>query len=87
MALSINELWINATNAASKVFLYANVRLILYHTVLNVITKHTVEFRLEVDGDLDKVQAAAMAVVNKVKDPQKDLDTGYTKEKIKEKFD
>ncbi len=35
----------------------------------------------------DKVQAGAKAVANKVRDPDRDLDTEYTKEKIKEKFD
>ena len=35
----------------------------------------------------DKVQAGAKAVVNKVKDPNKDLETEYAVEKIKEKFD
>ena len=53
------------------------------------------EYEIRKKGDVeksledasDKVQAAAKAVVNKVKDPNKDLDTEYTKEKIKEKFD
>ena len=54
MALSTKRLWISVTNAASKVFLYANVRLILCHTVPNVITKYIVECRLEVVGDLDR---------------------------------
>lgn len=53
------------------------------------------EYEIRKKGDLeknlenasDKVQAAAKAVVKKVEDPSKDLETEYTKEKIKEKFD
>ena len=53
------------------------------------------EYEIRKKGDVeksledasDKVQAATKAVVNKVKDPSKDLDTEYAKEKIKEKFD
>jgi hypothetical protein len=55
------------------------------------MTEYEIRKKGEVQKDLedasDKVQAAAKAVVNKVKDPSKDLDTEYTKEKIKEKFD
>ena len=36
---------------------------------------------------LKKIQTGAKALVNKVKDPNTDLDSEYTKEKIKEKFD
>lgn len=35
----------------------------------------------------DKVKAGAKAVFNKVKDPDRDLDTEYQKEKVKEKLD
>ena len=53
------------------------------------------EYEIKKKGDVektlenasDKVQAGAKAVVNKVKDPSKDVDTEYEKEKIKEKFD
>jgi hypothetical protein len=53
------------------------------------------EYEIEKKGDVestvedasDKVQAGAKAVANKIKDPSRDLDTEYTKEKIKEKFD
>jgi hypothetical protein len=55
------------------------------------MTDYEIEKKGEVEKQLenasDKVQAGAKAVVNKVKDPDKDLDTEYTKEKIKEKFD
>lgn len=55
------------------------------------MTDYEIRKKGELEKDLehasDKVQAAAKAVVNKVKDPHKDLDTEYTKEKIKEKFD
>jgi len=55
------------------------------------MTEYELRKKGELEQDLedasDKVQAAAKAVVNKVKDPSKDLDTEYAKEKIKEKFD
>ena len=55
------------------------------------MTEYEIRKKGEVQKDLedasDKVQAGVKAVVNKVKDPSKDLDTEYTKEKIKEKFD
>jgi hypothetical protein len=35
----------------------------------------------------DKVKAGAKAVFNKVKDSDRDLDTEYQKEKVKEKLD
>ena len=35
----------------------------------------------------DKVKAGAKAVVNKVEDPDKDLDSEYQKEKTEEKID
>jgi hypothetical protein len=35
----------------------------------------------------DKVKAGAKAVFNKVKDPDRDLETEYDKEKVKEKID
>lgn len=53
------------------------------------------EYEIEKKGDVestvedasDKVQAGAKAVANKIKDPSRDLDTEYSKEKIKEKLD
>ena len=45
------------------------------------------ELEKDLEDASDKVQAAAKAVVNKVKDPNKDLDTEYTKEKLKENLD
>ena len=53
------------------------------------------EYEIRKKGDIeknledasDKVQAGVKAVVKKLEDPSKDLDTEYTKEKIKEKFD
>lgn len=35
----------------------------------------------------DKVKAEAKAVENKIRDPDRDLDTEYTVEKVKEKLD
>ena len=54
-------------------------------TEYEIKKKGDVERKLE--NASDKVQAGAKAVANKVKDPHKDLDTEYAKEKIKEKFD
>lgn len=55
------------------------------------MTEYEIRKKRDVEKSLedasDKVQAGAKAVVNKVKDPSKDLNTEYTKEKIKEKFD
>lgn len=55
------------------------------------MTEFEIKKKAEVKKDLedvsDKVQAGAKAIVNKIKDPKKDLDTEYTREKIKEKFD
>ncbi len=55
------------------------------------MTEYEIKKKGEVQKDLedlsDKVQAGAKAVVNKVKDPSKELDTEYAVEKIKEKFD
>lgn len=53
------------------------------------------EYEIKKKGDIeknlenasDKVQAGVKAVAKKLEDPSKDLDTEYTKEKIKEKFD
>ena len=53
------------------------------------------EYEIKKKGDLertvenasDKVQAGAKAVANKINDPSQDIDTEYSKEKIKEKFD
>ena len=45
------------------------------------------EAQKDLEDTADKVQAGAKAVVNVVKDPKKDLETEYTKENIKEKFD
>lgn len=39
------------------------------------------------EGTKDKVKAGAKAVFNKVKDPDRDLETEYQKEKIKEDLD
>lgn len=54
-------------------------------------TTYEVDRKGEAERDLedasDKVQAGAKAVANKVKDPDKDLDIEYQKEKIKKKFD
>ena len=54
-------------------------------------TTYEVDRKGEAERDLedasDKVQAGAKAVANKVKDPDRDLDTEYQKEKIKEKLD
>jgi len=54
-------------------------------------TTYEVDRKGELERDLentsDKVQAAAKAVVNKVKDTHRDLDAEYQKEKLKEKFD
>ena len=47
--------------------------------------------KTEAERDLedasDKVQAAAKAVANKVADPDRNLETEYRKEKLKEKLD
>lgn len=45
------------------------------------------EVKEGVEDAKDKVKAGAKAVFNKVKDPDRDLDTEYQKEKIKEKLD
>jgi hypothetical protein len=54
-------------------------------------TTYEVDRKGEAERDLedasDKVQAGAKAVANKVKDPDRDLDTEYQKEKIKEKLE
>ena len=54
-------------------------------------TTFEVDRKSEAEKDLkdasDKVQAGAKAVANKLKDPDRDLNTEYQKEKIKEKFD
>jgi len=41
----------------------------------------------ELENAGDKVKAGAKAVGNKLADPDRDLETEYQKEKIKEKFD
>ena len=41
----------------------------------------------ELEDARDKVKAGTKAVVNKVEDPDKDLDNEYQKEKIEEKMD
>lgn len=59
------------------------------------IFKKKVEYDIDRKGEAerdledasDKVQAAAKAVSKKVVDPDRDLETEYKKEKIKEKFD
>jgi len=48
-------------------------------------TKNDTEEKLEDAGD--KVKAGAKAFGKKVADPDKDLETEYQKEKIKEKMD
>ena len=48
-------------------------------------TKTDTEEELEDAGD--KVEAGAKAFVKKVADPDKDLESEYEKEKIKEKMD
>lgn len=40
-----------------------------------------------VEDVADKIQAGAKAVVKKIKDPDKDLETEYYKEQLKEKMD
>ena len=54
-------------------------------------TTYEVDKKNEAERDLedaaDKVQAGAKAVANKLQDPDRDLNTEYQKEKIKEKFD
>ena len=54
-------------------------------------TTFEVDRKSEAEKDLkdasDKVQAGAKAVANKLKDLDRDLNTEYQKEKIKEKFD
>lgn len=57
--------------------------------------KKKVEYEVDRKGEAerkleeasDKVQAGAKAVANKVKDPDRDLEMEYNKEKLKEKFD
>ena len=55
------------------------------------MTQYELRKKGELEKDLedasDKVQAAAKAVVNKVKHPSKDWDTEYAKEKLKERLD
>jgi len=41
----------------------------------------------ELENAGDKIKAGAKAVGNKLADPDRDLDTEYQKEKIKEKLD
>jgi len=45
------------------------------------------ELEKDLEDASDKVQAAAKAVVNKVRNPSKDWDTEYAKEKLKEMLD
>jgi hypothetical protein len=57
--------------------------------------KKKVEYEVDQKGDAertledasDKVQAAGKVVGNKVADPDRDLETEYNKEKLKEKLD
>ena len=53
--------------------------------------EYTVDRKSEAERDLedtgDKIKAGAKAVANKLDDSDKDLDTEYRKEKLKEKLD
>jgi hypothetical protein len=53
--------------------------------------EYEVDRKTEAERDLedasDKVQAGAKAVANKISDPDRDLETEYHKEKLKEKLD
>ena len=53
--------------------------------------EYNVDRKTEGEKDLedasDKMQAGAKAVANKVSDPDRDLETEYNKEKLKEKLD
>ncbi|HKU50226.1 MAG TPA: hypothetical protein VJP79_09765 [Nitrososphaera sp.] len=59
--------------------------------VIKKKVEYDVDRKSEAERDLedasDKVQAAAKAVANKVADPDRDLETEYRKEKLKEKLD
>ena len=78
-----------------------NFQLIIWFTDHSIIimgeyeikkkTTYEVDRKSDVERDLedasDKVQAGAKAVANKLEDPDRDLETEYQKEKIKEKLD
>ena len=53
--------------------------------------EYNVDRKTEGEKDLedasDKMQAGAKAVANKVSNPDRDLETEYNKEKLKEKLD
>lgn len=53
--------------------------------------EYTVDRKSEAERDLedtgDKIKAGVKAVANKLDDSDKDLDTEYRKEKLKEKLD
>jgi hypothetical protein len=53
--------------------------------------EYSVDTKTETERDLedasDKLQAGAKAVANKVSDPDRDLETEYHNEKMKEKLD
>jgi hypothetical protein len=79
----------------------SNFQLIIWSSDYSIITlgeyeiKKKTTFELgrksEAGGNLedtsDKVQGGAKAVANKAKDPDRNLDTEYQKEKVKEKLD
>jgi hypothetical protein len=53
--------------------------------------EYSVDRKTEAERDIedasDKVKAGAKAMANKVSDPDRDLETEYHKEKLKEKLD
>lgn len=57
------------------------------HDVKDDVEDAGYEVKEGAEDTKDKVKAGAKAVFNKVKDPDKDLETEYQKEKIKEKLD
>lgn len=64
-------------------------------TMTDIEVEKKVEFKVdkktEAERDMedaaDKVRAGAKAVGNKIREPDKDLDTEYAVEKVKEKLD
>jgi hypothetical protein len=57
------------------------------HDVKNEVEDAGDEVREGVEDAKDKVKAGAKAAFNKVRDPDRDLETEYQKEKIKEDLD
>ena len=90
---------INRPQSGNEVLFYREIVLLHDSSLVKYYSGESsvamTEYEIKKKGDVektlenasDKVQAGARAVVNKVKDPSKDLDTEYAKEKIKEKFD